>query len=106
MFQSDSDNSLLFLPQSVVISGAGIIAIEFANIFRNLSADVTILIRGDLQTSAKKLGMDGDVIQELIRLLLASGVEVIESVTVDKFENVPKRRRREDYPPPFEWSQD
>lgn len=89
IFQSDSINNLSFLPHSVVISGAGIIAIEFANIFRNLGAEVTILIRGDLPTSAKKLGMDPDVTKELIDLLLESGVKIVEHATVDDFEHVP-----------------
>lgn len=89
VFQSDSIVNLSFFPRSVVINGAGIIAIEFANIFNTLGTDVTMLIRGDLKSSAKKLGMDFDVADELIRLLIKSGVKIKEQVTVDEFLSVP-----------------
>ena len=46
IFDSDSIAKLSFLPKTVVISGAGIIAIEYAKIFRKLGADVTMLVRG------------------------------------------------------------
>jgi hypothetical protein len=39
--------------------------------------DVKILVRGGVATSAKKLGMDMDVANELVRLIKASGVEVL-----------------------------
>ncbi|CAB9503753.1 Soluble pyridine nucleotide transhydrogenase [Seminavis robusta] len=89
IFESDSINRLGFLPNSVVIGGAGIIAIEFANIFKNLGVDVTMLIRGTLADSAKKLGVDPDVTDELIRLLIDSGVQIKEGASVEEFESVP-----------------
>ncbi|KAK1732950.1 putative dihydrolipoamide dehydrogenase [Skeletonema marinoi] len=71
------------------ISGLGIIGIEFANIFNALGVkDVNILVRGDVETSTKKLGMDMDVANELMRLLTESGVKVLEvhlSVTDDEY---------------------
>ena len=45
IFDSDSINTLSFLPKSVAITGSGIIAVEFAKIFRNLGADVSIVNR-------------------------------------------------------------
>ena len=45
IFDSDSINNLGFLPKSVAITGSGIIAIEFAKIFRRLGAEVTLIIR-------------------------------------------------------------
>jgi NAD(P) transhydrogenase len=90
IFDSDTINMLGYLPRSVTISGLGIIGIEFANIFNALGVkDVKILVRGDVETSAKKLGMDMDVANELMRLLKASGVQILEGTTVEEFSYVP-----------------
>jgi len=90
IFDSDTINLLGYLPRSVTISGLGIIGIEFANIFNALGVeDVKILIRGDAETSTKKLGMDMDVANELMRLLKKSGVQVLEGTTIDEFTYVP-----------------
>ncbi|KAK1732949.1 putative dihydrolipoamide dehydrogenase [Skeletonema marinoi] len=88
IFDSDTINLLGYFPRSVTISGLGIIGIEFANIFNALGVkDVNILVRGDVETSTKKLGMDMDVANELMRLLTESGVKVLEgtSVTDDEY---------------------
>jgi len=90
IFDSDTVNLLGYLPRSVTISGLGIIGIEFANIFNALGVeDVKILVRGDVETSAKKLGFDLDVADELMRLLKESGVQILEGTTVDEFLYVP-----------------
>ena len=53
---SDSINSLSFLPRSVAIIGGGIIAVEFARIFRMLDAHVTMIVRAaDLPELLTKL---------------------------------------------------
>ena len=72
IFDSDSINGLSFLPTSVVISGSGIVAIEFAKIFRNLGSDVTLVIRDIVPKNALiKVGFDKDVaamvIADLVR---------------------------------------
>merc|ERR1719491_2792355 len=98
IFDSDTINMLGYLPRSVTISGLGIIGIEFANIFNALGVqDVKILVRGDIETSAKKLGMDMDVANELMRLLKKSGVEILEGTTVDEFTYVPPPGFAEEY---------
>ena len=90
VFDSDTINLLGYLPRSVTISGLGIIGIEFANIFNTLGVkDVKILVRGDIATSTKKLGMDMDVANELMRLLKESGVQILEGTTVEEFMFVP-----------------
>jgi len=82
----------------VVISGLGIIGIEFANIFNSLGIkDVTILVRGNVEASTKKLGMDMDVAHELMRLLTKSGVKVLEGTTVDEFLYVPPPGTNEEF---------
>lgn len=59
VLDSDSINSLSFLPKSIAITGSGIIAVEFAKIFRNLGADVTLVIRDMSPRKAlEKNGLD------------------------------------------------
>jgi NAD(P) transhydrogenase len=97
IFDSDTINLLGYLPRSVTISGLGIIGIEFANIFNTLGVkDVKILVRGDVETSTKKLGMDMDVANELMRLLTESGVQILEGTTVDEFTYVPPPENTDD----------
>ena len=98
IFDSDTVNLLGYLPRSVTISGLGIIGIEFANIFNALGVeDVKILVRGDVETSTKKLGMDLDVANELMRLLKESGVKVMEGTSVTEFTYVPPPGADEEY---------
>merc|ERR1712238_45804 len=98
VFDSDNINLLGYLPRSVTISGLGIIGIEFANIFNALGVkDVNILVRGDVETSTKKLRIDLDVANELMRLLTESGVKVLEGTTVDEFSYVPPPGADEEY---------
>ena len=53
-----SIKSLSFLPQSVVIVGGGIIAVEFARIFSQLKAKVTMVVRSPcLAISLKRVGI-------------------------------------------------
>ena len=89
IFESDSINHLSFLPRSVVIAGSGTIAIEFANIFQNLGARVTMVVRGTLSDITARLGMDTNVAAELVRSLRGSGVQILENVIIDKFVKVP-----------------
>ena len=97
IFDSDTINLLGYLPRSVTISGLGIIGIEFANIFRELGVDVNIMVRGDVETSTKKLGMDLDVANELMRLLKKSGVKIYEKTTVDEFTYVPPPDKSDEF---------
>jgi len=98
IFDSDTINLLGYFPRSVTISGLGIIGIEFANIFNALGVkDVNILVRGDVETSTKKLGMDMDVANELMRLLTKSGVKVLEGTSVSEFSYVPPPGADDEY---------
>jgi pyruvate/2-oxoglutarate dehydrogenase complex dihydrolipoamide dehydrogenase (E3) component len=64
---SDSINGLGFLPTSVVITGSGVIAIEYAQIFRKLGAEVTMLVRGRCADGLARVGIDVDVARMLIQ---------------------------------------
>ena len=71
VFDSDSINTLQYLPKSLVITGSGIIAVEFAKIFRNLGAQVTIVIR-DLspRRALQKIGLDTEYVVFICFVLL------------------------------------
>jgi glutathione reductase (NADPH) len=70
-----SSNEALDLPafpERVVIAGGGYIAVEFAGIFRQLGAEVTILIRGDHLLR----GFDHDLRLHLEEEMAGSGVAI------------------------------
>ena len=75
IFDSDSINTLSYLPKSVAITGSGIIAIEFAKIFRNLGSDVTLIIRDNVPRNALvKIGLDKDISALLVADLVSFSV--------------------------------
>ena len=78
VFDSDSINGLNFLPKSVVITGSGIVAIEFAKIFSSLGCeDVTLLIRDNSPKNAlMKIGLDKDIAACLVYDLISSGINI------------------------------
>ena len=72
VFDSDSINTLSRLPRSVAITGSGIIAIEFAKIFKNLGSDVTLIIRDSIPRNAlMKIGLDKDIAGILVADLVS-----------------------------------
>jgi NAD(P) transhydrogenase len=86
IFDSDSINSISYLPKSVVITGSGIIAIEFAKIFRNLGADVTMIIRDQVPRNAlMKIGLDKDIAATLVADLIQSGIRIERGAQVASF---------------------
>lgn len=73
VFDSDSINTLGRLPKSVAITGSGIVAIEFAKIFKNLGSDVTLIIRDPIPRNAlMKIGLDKDIAATLVADLVSS----------------------------------
>ena len=73
IFDSDSINTLNHLPRSVAITGSGIIAIEFAKIFKNLGSEVTLIIRDNIPRNAlMKIGLDKDIAATLVADLVSS----------------------------------
>jgi len=86
VFDSDSVNSLAYLPKSVAITGSGIIAIEFAKIFKNLGADVTLIIRDSIPRNAlMKIGLDKDIAATLVADLVRSGINIERGAQVKRF---------------------
>jgi NAD(P) transhydrogenase len=87
IFDSDSINTLSYLPKSIAITGSGIIAVEFAKIFANLGADVTLIIRDQIPRHAlMKIGLDKDVAALLVADLIQSGIKIERGAQVKAFE--------------------
>jgi pyruvate/2-oxoglutarate dehydrogenase complex dihydrolipoamide dehydrogenase (E3) component len=75
------------LPKSIVITGSGIIAVEFAKLFRNSGADVTLIIR-DLspRNALMKIGLNKDGAATLVADLVRSGIKIVRGAQVQSFE--------------------
>jgi NAD(P) transhydrogenase len=87
IFDSDSVNQINYLPKSIAITGSGIIAIEFAKIFRNLGAEVTLIIRDKVPRNAlSKIGLDKDVAATLVADLVRSGIRIERGAQVKEFD--------------------
>jgi NAD(P) transhydrogenase len=86
IFDSDSINTISYLPKSITITGSGIIAVEFAKIFRNLGAEVTLIIRDSIPRNAlMKIGLDIDVSALLVADLIRSGIKIERGAQVKHF---------------------
>ena len=94
IFDSDTINTLSRLPKSVAITGSGIIAIEFAKIFKNLGCEVTLIIRDTVPRNAlMKIGLDKDIASILVADLMRSGITVERGARVKTF-HVPRDNER------------
>jgi NAD(P) transhydrogenase len=91
IFDSDTINSLSFLPKSVAVLGSGIIAIEYAKIFRKLGVKVTMLVRSECQNALERIGLDHDIASLLIEVLHEDDVAIYENTTVTDWD-VPLNR--------------
>jgi len=79
---SDDAFDLPKLPKSILISGAGYIAVEFAGIFAGLGVDTTIIYRG----SEILNGFDNEVRALLHDEYEKRGIKIITEQVIDKIE--------------------
>ena len=70
------------LPETIIISGGGYIANEFAGIFNGLGSDVTVVNRSNIILR----GYDESVRDRLIQISLAKGMNYKFNCTFDKIE--------------------
>jgi len=93
VFESDSINTLKYLPKSIAITGSGIVAIEFAQIFARLGADVTLIVR-DLNPARalSKIGLDKDLSAAVLADLKLKNIRTVKGAEAVEFE-VPERPR-------------
>lgn len=83
---SDGALALQSLPQRVVILGAGVIGVEFAQIFSAFGRAVTVL---EMQDSVLRQE-DPDVVAVLVQDLKASGVSIQLNTRVDRIASGPQ----------------
>ena len=80
VLDSDQVLELTKLPQSLVIIGGGVVGVEFAQIFKRLGADVTLLEI----TQTLIPGADRDIAQALEKSISDAGIKVITQAAVKK----------------------
>jgi len=68
------------------VAGSGIIAIEMANIFRKLGAEVTMVVRGSAMSALDRIGLDDTIAERLLRGLRDQKVTVLENTVIEGFE--------------------
>lgn len=73
VLDSDSILSLVYLPRSLVVMGAGVIAVEFASIFAALGVEVTVVDRYPLPVGF----MDHDLCRGFVRHLEGAGARFL-----------------------------
>jgi len=96
ILDSDSINlGLSFLPNSVVVVGSGIIAIEYSKIFRKLGADVTMVVRGKMGSALERIGIDDTIADRLIAGLRSDDITVLEDTSITGFEFLDKGREED-----------
>jgi len=89
VINSDQALSLVQVPPSMVIIGAGYIGLEFAQIFHGLGAKVTVLEMLPLALPNE----DKDVANELERSLKQEGIQILTEVTVKGISGEEGRKR-------------
>ncbi len=87
---SDQAFDLEQLPESIVIAGAGYIAVEFAGIFNGLGVDTTILYRGPEILS----GFDDDLRELLHAEYEKRGIKIITHQVFSKIEQASGGKKR------------
>lgn len=86
VLDSDSLLSLSYLPQSLVVLGAGVIACEYASIFAALGVKVTVVDKGERPLAF----MDPELVEHFVRELRQAGgaFRGAESVTQVRFDGL------------------
>ncbi len=80
ILDSDSVLSMLYLPESLVVLGGGIIASEYASVFASLGVKVTMIDR-----YPRPLGfMDGEIVGRFLHAFRAAGGEFIGPAQVEE----------------------
>ncbi len=80
ILDSDSLLSLSYLPESLVVLGAGVIACEYASIFAALGVKVTIIDKGE-----RPLGfMDQELVEHFLKELRQAGSDFIGGKTLER----------------------
>ena len=80
--------------------GSGIIAIEYAKIFRKLGCSVTMLVRGTAMSALDRLGLDETIAQRLLQGLYDDDVKLMENTQADDPPPFHSHSTPRPFPPP------
>ena len=93
IFESDSINTLTYLPKSIAITGSGIVAIEFAQIFASLGAEVTLIVRDRIQLErCRRSVWIRSIAAAVLADLKAKKIRTVKGAEAVRFD-VPERPR-------------
>ncbi|KAJ4346599.1 uncharacterized protein N0V89_010530 [Didymosphaeria variabile] len=92
VLDSTSIQELGEVPGHLVVVGGGYIGLEFAQLFRRLGADVSIIHRGPGLLSRND---DPELVQCMQRILEEDGIDIIFSATSTTFSNSPSSSAEE-----------
>ncbi len=81
------------LPESIIILGGGIIALEFSQLFNHLGVKITVLQRNQRLAPV----LDPDISAEIQKIITEEGIEVITGVEVRSVGSQGSRVYAEDY---------
>jgi glutathione reductase (NADPH) len=79
---SDEALDLPFVPRRVLVVGGGYIAVEFAGIWRNAGAEVTVAVRGDNVLR----GFDNDIRESVADGMTKRGIRILRETIVRSIE--------------------
>ena len=74
------------VPEHLLVLGGGYVGVEFAQMFRRFGSQVTIVQRGGQVLSHE----DGDIAEEVIKVLREDGIEVLLDTDAEGVEQDPK----------------
>lgn len=90
IFDADQIAGLDRLPRSVVVQGAGVVAVEYAQIFARFGARVTMIVRGGPISFLKQ--MDFSIARAVVSSLEKAGVEIVYQAIPDLVEPTEDRK--------------
>ncbi len=87
LLDSTSLMELDVVPEHLVVIGGGYVGLDFAKMFRRFGSRVTVM-----QGAGQLLGReDGDVAEEIKKILYEDGIEILLNSKADKLESVGAR---------------
>lgn len=81
-----SDELLEFdhIPKKLIVIGAGVVGVEFANIFNTFGSEVTLMLRGDYIVKSE----DVEVSKRLASYFKKSGIKILNKIQYKKIEKI------------------
>lgn len=84
IFTSDELLEFEEIPKRLTVIGAGVVGVEFANIFNSFGSEVTLMLRGNQIVKTE----DKEVSKRLASFFKKSGIKIINKIQYKKIEKV------------------